>query len=452
MNKNPKIFVLCYPHFGLLDVWLPIVSRMNDIEKHLKFTLIIPNVTIVNALHKDNSLVRISDSILDTILIHVHGDMWIEHASIFDTIDWYQKNRFILRLLDILWRLSDKHLFFYILTRPLVFLLRNKIYINEFKSKNLNNYVSKMDILLYDIHTEKNSMVLDILPLFDKNNNNKYSLLHGMDMRGADEVYPKRISVNQNNIKLYAVSEIQQKYYEALYGFDKNKVHIVGIPRHDNKWINKMQKYSPELPKNFDKKTVLILTVPMHRFSYEHRIRALKDIKDIFIDKLKMKVVIKLHPNEKKKKIFYNKRENIYEKIFGLSNYELTWIYSDMHIFALGKDKELVISLGSGVVFDLIVIGTPCIEYTSFKSKPSDFDKHKTGYENHLTDYVKYGFVEAVSNYHELNTYVEKYIENSNQISTASKKAYDKYFPVFNDSSGIVATEILQDNNIIDCR
>ena len=48
------------------------------------------------------------------------------------------------------------------------------------------------------------------------------------------------------------------------------------------------------------------------------------------------------------------------------------------------------------------------------------------------------------------NTYVEKYIENSNQISTASKKAYDKYFPVFNDSSGIVATEILQHNNIID--
>jgi hypothetical protein len=204
-----------------------------------------------------------------------------------------------------------------------------------------------------------------------------------------------------------------------------------------------MQKYSPELPKIFDKKTVVIVTVPMSRFGYEHRLRTLKSIKDMFIGKLKMKVVVKLHPNEKKEKIFYNKKENIYEKIFGLSNYGLTWIYSDMHIFALGKDKELIISLGTGVVFDSIVIGTPCVEYTDFTSKPNNLEKP-------LTDYVKYGLVEGVSNYHELNTFVEKYIEDPGQILTASKKVYNKYFPVFNDSSGIVATEILQHNNIID--
>jgi hypothetical protein len=26
MNKNPKIFVLCYPHFGSLDVWFADVA------------------------------------------------------------------------------------------------------------------------------------------------------------------------------------------------------------------------------------------------------------------------------------------------------------------------------------------------------------------------------------------------------------------------------------------
>ena len=439
MSKNPKIFLLCYPHFGSLDVWLPVISRMGELKKNLKFTLIIPNVITIKALHEDNSLVRISDNMLDSVLIHVYGDVWIKHVSILDVIDWYKKNKNILRLLDVYGRISDRHLFFYFLTKPLVFLFRNKIYKNQFKYKNLDDHVSKIDILLYDVHSENNPMVLDVVSLFYRSN--KYSLLHGIDLRGADgaNAGTQRAYINKNNINIYAISETQAKYYELRYGFDKKEVRVVGIPRHDKRWISKIQRYSPKMPDNFNEKTIVILTVPMSRFDYKYRIRALNDIKDIFIDKLMMKVIIKLHPNEKKERLFNNKKENVYEKIFGLSNYGLTWIYSDMHTFALGKNKELVISFGTGVAFDLVAIGTPCVEYTEFSYN----------FKDNLTDYVKYGLIEGVSNYHELNDFVKRHLKNKNNVLIESRKIYNKYCPVFDDSSGVIAIEILQDNNII---
>jgi hypothetical protein len=44
---------------------------------------------------------------------------------------------------------------------------------------------------------------------------------------------------------------------------------------------------------------------------------------------------------------------------------------------------------------------------------------------------------------------VDKWIGNSDQISTASMNTYKKYFQVSNNISEKIATEILHENNII---
>ena len=135
MNKNYKIFVLCYPHLGTLDNWLPVVDMVNNITNSLDFTLIIPNANIIRSFHRDNAVVKISDNIFNTVLINAYDDVWIKHASVFDSVLWYKNNRIVLRLFDILRRLIEKNTFFYILMRPLV-LFRNKIYKKKYKTLN----------------------------------------------------------------------------------------------------------------------------------------------------------------------------------------------------------------------------------------------------------------------------------------------------------------------------
>ena len=45
-NKKPRLFVLCFPHLGTLDNWLPVVSKVNDLQIYQNFTLVVPNCLV----------------------------------------------------------------------------------------------------------------------------------------------------------------------------------------------------------------------------------------------------------------------------------------------------------------------------------------------------------------------------------------------------------------------
>jgi hypothetical protein len=441
--KRIKIFVLCFPHLGTLDSWLPVISRMNDLTDHPIFTLIIPDAMILRNFDRDNAVAEISNNIFNRVLIHAYDDIWIEHKSLFNSMEWYQNNRTVLRLFDILKRLIKKRLFFYILIWPLI-LLRNKIYNKECKIKyeELNKIAHKTDVLLYDIHSERNRIVSNILKLFI---NNKYSLPHALTM-AIDKDLPVNIIkktniINKdNNIKEYVYAKFQGRQHSIKYGTDENKICVVGIPRHDQKWIKKIQEESPKLPSHFDNnKTVVLLSrhVSNAYCLFDEKNQSIKNIKKIFIDKLGMRVVVKRHPSEKKERIYSGKNETIYEDVFGLNNYGLTWIYSDLHVFALGKGKKLAINLNTGVVFDMVAMGIPCIDYLdSNRREVTQFTHHG-------------GVVETASNYGELSAYVDKCLRNPGKISELSKNRYKKYFPLSNDISKKIATEILRENKVV---
>ena len=443
MKKSPRLFFLCYPHIGTLDNWMSIVNSVNNMESHLKCTLIIPKVIAVRSFHMDNAVVKMSNDIFDTVLVHAYDGTWIKHASVFDSIKWYQNNKSVLRILNILIRLMKKPIFPYIL-RWLYILLRNKIYSKKHKLeyRNLNKVVFPVDILFYDIaaHGKTFLPVSNMLRLFE--NNNKYSLPHAVTIQSAiEDKSPALVNINnKNSVQIYVHAKCQIKFYEKKYNISVNRIHLVGIPRHDHAWIKKIQEESPKLPDNFDdENTVIVISKRVSgQLSFDEKVETLKDIKKIFIDRLCMRVAIKLHPSENKERIFRHKLDNIYEDIFGMNNYGLTWIYSNIHVLALCKGKKLVITLGGCVVYDIIALSVPCVEYKNKKENAKII----------ATQFVKYGFVEGVSNYNELNTYVENWRINSSQISKASENTYRKFFPLFDDSSRMIADEILN-NKIV---
>ena len=196
------------------------------------------------------------------------------------------------------------------------------------------------------------------------------------------------------------------------------------------------------MPKNFnDDNTIVVLSLQVSNagLSFEQKTKAIENIKKIFIDKLNMKVAIKLHPTESKEKIFLSRNNKIYEDILGLDNYGITWIYSNLHVFSLAKNKRLAISLGTAVSFDMVSMNTPCIEYVDSSAISNNMEK----YERKLSQIVNYGFIEGVSNYKQLYNYVDNWIVSNNQAQTISTNVYKKYFPKFDDVLTRITTEIL---------
>ena len=106
----------------------------------------------------------------------------------------------------------------------------------------------------------------------------------------------------------------------------------------------------------------------------------------------------------------------------------------------------MIVSLFTGVVFDTIAVGIPCIEYVDLSVKINNSEKHR----KKTRQFVRYGFVEGVSSYHDLRAFVEKWISDPDAILATSMNAYNFYFPLFDDIPRVMATEILQDNKITD--
>jgi hypothetical protein len=443
MNKKSKIFLICYPHLGVLDSWLPIVSEMSDMTDFSSFTLIIPNAMITRNFHMDNAIVNISDSIFDSVLIRTYDKVWIKHTSVLNSINWYKNNHSILRLLDMSERLINRFTSPYLLARLLSFSCK-KIFRKQYKIKHeeLNCTISKNDILFYDVATENNDTMTDILQLFE--NNNKYSLSHAINLNEFKDPFTN--IKNKSNIKVYIYRKKQIEYYKKTYGIDTDRIRVVGIPRHDQKWIEKIQEENLKLPDFFNENSILILTrhVSDVHCSFDEKIESLRSIKKIFIDRMGMTVILKLHPSEKQEKIFLSKIETIYEDVFGSCNYGSTWVYSDMHALSLAKEAKLVISLNTSVIFDIIVSGKPCVEYIDSSIGLKESKKYK----KKITRFVQYGFIEGVSNYQELCVYVDRWISDPCQISISSTNAYKKYFPRFDGISNKIATEILFENKI----
>ena len=430
-TSQAKTYVLAHPHLGTLDNWMPVIKEMHIASNNTKFTLMVKNLTTIRSYNKKNAVVSITNDIFDEVLIHAYKEFWIRKTSVFEAINWYKKNKIKLRMLFILDTLAKKN-FFSVFKIPL-FIFRKVIF---YKAFELCGVISKRDILLYDIHTESIKNISKTLEFFNK----KISLPHAISVAGIDK-QRKILNVDSSNIKAFVFSKFQLNNYISTYGMKINSKNIVGIPRHDKKWLEVVQNESESLPINFDENTVVILSrhLSKHHLSYDKKTRSLKNIKKIFIDQLGMKVVIKMHPNEEKESVFFDKEKKIFEKVFGVKNYGVTWVYSSLHVFALCKGKKLSISLNTGVVFDAIAIGVPCVEYLDYEHKCNNYRE---------TDFVKHGFIEGVSNFDEMKKFVKKWKKDPEGISYISLSNYKKHFPVFNNISEKIAIKIINENQL----
>jgi len=138
----------------------------------------------------------------------------------------------------------------------------------------------------------------------------------------------------------------------------------VGIPRHDNDWIEFIYKQT-RLTKGelFDSFVFLIGSPATPYNTVERKKKALKDIYNVVCVKHKLKIVVKKHPKESLDGI----DGQIYKESLGVENYGKNWIYSDRHPSILGKKSIFSVSFYSGVILDILAMNKPSIEYLNLE-------------------------------------------------------------------------------------
>jgi hypothetical protein len=439
-SRKATIYLLCSPNLGVLDNWLPVLVQIYRSSENYRFVLLLPNLTVVSSIHFDNAINEIADSIFDLIVFQNIPGEWLKADSLANTKEWARSNYRITRIFEYVELIEMRHPKVYKLISPFISLYGS---ISKYKHRqkifHIDEKIHDTDALLYDIHVNNHENVSQLLSIFESNL--RFSMPHGIGIKlKLDHISAGGVT-GANKLQIYLFSSFfERDYYIKKYGVNSDNLNFFGIPRHDLEWINEIQNHSQNLSPNFqDGESVFIISAPISTYlPRDRKVKSLKDIKKIIIENLDMNLVIKLHPKEYK--------EGVYEEVFGIKNYGRTWIYSDLHPFALAKGRRLTISLFSGVSFDMLRLGVPCIEYINLQNIPGvDIINGKP-----LTPLARYNFVTSASDYNEFKFQVNRIIKSSNYVMPSIKK-YSEYFSIDGKSSSRVASNIIQlisDNNL----
>ncbi|PQJ77765.1 hypothetical protein [Polaribacter porphyrae] len=437
------VYFLCSPSLGMLDNWLPVIWSLKEKRKDLKFVIIFPKSNAINQIHLSNVLIILAAKIFDSIIFKSHGKHWL-------TTNTFSEAKIINKPSKLEWfllRVSRK-LKKWPITKTLGSLIHYGY--NKF-SKLLNKkylcnwqFTEKNEAyLLFDIYEESKSYNLELMKNFAEVP--KFSIQHGININDGGILRKTKNKLNNDfrkDVNAYLFSSKERPFYEYEYAIHKSKMEVVGVPRHSPNWmefirLNILKQSNKINEKN--KGSIFIISRPgtTKYFPYERKKKALENIKLLAWKDLKKNIVVKLHPKERK--------EGIYEEVFGNENYGDNWIYSDLHPFVLGKECDFAISFYSGVVIDMLALGVPTIEYLDLRGI-SEFDNNKSLRDKNDEPVFSYRYLDLVlgaSDYFQMKEHVMEIMNNRETVLSKLQTKYNELFPQIKNINNWIAQDIL---------
>jgi hypothetical protein len=446
MNKAPSknlVYFLCSPSLGILDNWLSVLWSLKEKRDNLKFIIIFPKASSIDQIHLSNILLILATKIFDSVVFKSQAGHWLT----VDTFSQVKKRNklswFEWFLLGVIKKLKKW---------PITRIVSKVIEFGYGKfSKRLNKrylydwqFVEKYGAsILYDVYEESKPYNVEFLKYFREVP--KFSIQHGININDGGVVgNTKKVpdSASRKDVKAYLFSPMERPLYEQQYAIDKSFMEVVGVPRHAPDWMEFMRlnvlEQSNEI-NSLNSGSIFIISRPgnTNYHPYERKKKALEDIKQLAWNDLKKSIVVKLHPKERK--------EGVYEEVFGSDTYGDKWVYSELHPFVLGKDCSFAISFYSGVPIDMLALGVPTIEYLDLRGIPEydndDSLRDKMGHP--VFSYRYLDLVLGVSDYHQLRAHAMEIMNNRETVISKLKAKYNELFPQIEKINEKIAKDVL---------
>jgi hypothetical protein len=438
--KKDTVFFLCSPSLGLLDNWLPVIWRLKDKRKNLNFIIIFPRETFVDQIHLSNVLLILAAKVFDSAVFRSYSGHWLYTDTFAQAKTMNKPKRlewFLIRAMNKLKKL------------PFCGLLSSFIQCGygklcEFRaSKYLYDWKLAEKhgaCLLYDVYEESKPYNVDLMEkLVDIP---KFSICHGINIQnGGVFRFSKKLrnAGYRKDIKAYLFSSKELPLYEHQYSIHKSFTKVVGVPRHSPDWVDFIIANISDKMNGLSSNFIFIISRPgnTNYHPYERKKKALKAIKRLAWIDLKKKIVVKLHPKERK--------EGLYEEVFGTDTYGDKWVYSDLHPFVLGKECALAISFYSGVVIDMVALGVPTIEYLDLRGIPEcDNDESLRDKMDHPVFSYRYlDLVLGASDYDQMKAHAMEIMNDRETVLSRLQAKYNELFPKIENVNGKIAMDIL---------
>ena len=85
--KKLHFCLICSPSAGILDNWIPVLDRMRDLNRNIKFTIIFPAEETINSLKSDNILSVFANRIFENCIVQSRCNNFYKFDGIFDGIN-----------------------------------------------------------------------------------------------------------------------------------------------------------------------------------------------------------------------------------------------------------------------------------------------------------------------------------------------------------------------------
>lgn len=447
MNKQAPlkdtIYFLCSPSLGLLDNWLSVIWKLKEKRGDLKFVIIFPKANAIDQIHLSNVLIIFAAKIFDLIVYKSNQGHWL-HSNTFSKFKSESKlGRIEWVLLKIIkklkkWQVSRplSNFIKYVYDKLYKFLHRKDLYDLQFVEKHAK-------CILYDVYEESKPYNMELMSNFREVP--KFSIQHGINIIDGgvvDNTEKVLDDASRKDVKVYLFSSMERPIYEHKYAIHKSFMEVVGVPRHAPEWMEFIRlnilKYNNEI-NELSRDFIFIISRPGNTdyHSYERKKKALESIKQLAWNDLKKNIVVKLHPKERK--------EGLYEKVFGTETYGDKWVYSDLHPFVLGKESVFAISFYSGVVIDMLALGVPTIEYLDLRGIPecdnNESLRDKTGHP--VFSYRYLDLVLGASDYNQMKTHAMEIINHRETVLFRLQSKYNELFPQIKNINDKIAKDIL---------
>jgi len=435
------VYFLCSPSVGILDNWLPVIWRLKEKREDLNFIIIFPKLNFGEQIHFSNILFILAAKIFDCVVFRSHAGDWLYAKTIAEAkaknqligFEWFidrgankLKKWPVVRGIGILIQYGYSKF-----SR-----LRDKKYLYNWMLDKKH-----AACMLFDVSEESKPYNVSLMKIFKEIP--KFSICHGIDINnGGVFKFPKKImdGENRKDIQAYLFSLKEIPLYEHQYAIPKSSMKVVGIPRHSPDWMDFILSNTQKKNTNdFGSDYIFIISRPGNTIyhSYKSKKKALKDIKKIAWSDLKKKIVVKLHPKERK--------EGLYEEVFGTDNYGDKWLYSDLPPLVLGKECFFAVCFFSGVACDMIALGVPTIEYLDLRGIP-ECDNRESLRDKHGHPVFSYRYLNLVlgtSDYEQMRSHAIEIMHNREEVVSRLQARYQELFPRIKNINEVIALDIL---------
>ena len=428
-TKQVKLYFLCGPGIGILDSWLPVLTKLKQSLPKAEFVCCFSKGNNIEHIHPREITITLAEKIFDSALVCLPSGLWVWSHSLLALPMRYAASRQEQFLIGIIKRLVSRRWLKW-LCKPLQGKLKNiqrRRYARDLVA--LKDLATANAMLLYDVYEETKAYNRSFLRHLDQVA--KFSLCHGIDINQDPIVKRYLHSRRQDRLQAYLFSAEEIPYYQGTYALSDKQLQVVGVPRHDPSWVEYLCS-QVQLDFSWDNCVLLISRPALPYLPFERKRQQLKNIKKIIIDELGLKLVVKRHPKEAASPVF--------AEIFGEENLGVTWCYANAHPMVIAKQSRFAITFYSGVAVDMLYLGVPVIEYLDLRGLP-EYDTASALRDDKgepVFSYRHLGLVEGVSTLEDLRQVATMMHNNPQQAHARLFAKYQQYFPATDAAAKIV--------------